>query len=380
MYSRLLKAPLIENTSFFLFGPRGTGKTAWVKTALPNAIYIDLLETTTFTDLLANPQRLENLIPLGFSDWIIIDEVQKNPFLLSEVHRLIEKYHYKFVLTGSSARSLKKKGVDLLAGRASTFSMYPLTIQELGSDFELKKSLEFGNLPSVYSKSNPHRYLSAYVKTYLKEEIQQEGLTRNIGNFARFLEIASFSQGALLNISEVAREVGISRKVVESYFEILEDLLLAFRLPVFSKRAKRRLTEHPKFYFFDVGVFRILRPMGPLDSPQEAEGASLETLLIQEIRAINDYFEFGYECYYWRTSSGLEVDFVLYGKRGIVAFEIKRSATIGQNDLKSLKAFSEDYPEARLYLLYGGNREEFYGKIKAIPIVEALRTLPLLLS
>lgn len=191
-----------------------------------------------------------------------------------------------------------KKGVDLLAGRASIFSMYPLTVQELGGDFDLKNSLQFGHLPSVFSKKNPKRYLSSYVQTYLREEVQQEGLTRSIGNFARFLEIASFSQGSIVNISAIARESNINRKVVESYVEILEDLLLGFRLPVFTKRAQRKTIEHPKFYYFDVGIFRSLRPMGPLDSPGEAEGPALETLLIQEIKAINDYYGYGYECYY----------------------------------------------------------------------------------
>jgi predicted AAA+ superfamily ATPase len=287
-----------------------------------------LLESRLYNDLLADPQRLQNLIPNNFNNRIIIDEVQKIPELLNEVHRLIEKYKYKFILTGSSARKLRRKGPNLLAGRALNYSMHPLTAIELGKDFNLNHSLAFGNLPSVYVESNPKDYLESYIKAYLVEEILQESLTRNLSNFSRFLEAASFSQGSVLNISEVARECAVERKVVESYFTILEDLLLAYRLPIFSKRAKRRLIIHPKFYFFDVGVYRALRPMGPLDAPDEVEGISYESLFFQELKAVNDYYGFGYKIYYWRTNSNLEVDFVLYGNRGLKAFEIKKRGRI----------------------------------------------------
>ena len=224
MYSRLLKPP--ENKSFFLFGSRGTGKTTWVRSKFPSAVYLDLLEAELFNDLIANPQRLENFIPKNFRDWIIIDEIQKIPELLNEVHRLIEKYRYKFVLTGSSARKLRRRGQNLLAGRALTYFMHPLTTIELGKDFNLDHSLAYGQLPCAYIESNPKGYLESYVKTYLQEEVQQEGLTRSLGAFYRFLETASFSQGSVLNISEVSRECAVERKVVENYFTILEDLLM----------------------------------------------------------------------------------------------------------------------------------------------------------
>ncbi len=376
MYRRLLEEPIGLNKSFFLFGPRGAGKTTWLKTSFPQALYLDLLEFDLYNDLMARPGRLENLIPPGFKDWIILDEIQKVPALLNEVHRLIEEHRYKFVLTGSSARSLRKKGVNLLAGRALTYRMHPLTAVELGDDFDLEKSIKFGHLPSIPSEPHPERFLKAYVQTYLREEVLQEGLTRNLGSFSRFLETASFSQGSILNTSEVAREAGLERMRVDSYFSILEDLLLAARLPVFTKRAKRRMVAHPKFYYFDVGIFRTLRPMGPLDSPAEAEGQSLETLCFQELKAINDYYDFQYELYYWRTSNGVEVDFILYGPKGIIAFEVKRSNRLAKKDLKGLKAFKTDFPEARLYLLYGGTREEFEGEINILPMEKALRNLP----
>lgn len=380
MYSRLLIPPKAK--SFFLFGPRGTGKSSWVKTTFPKAIYIDLLESALYNDLLANPQRLESLIPPAHKDWVIVDEVQKIPELLNEVHRLIEKNKFKFVLTGSSARKLRKRGVNLLAGRALTYSMHPLTGTELGEDFKLEHSLKHGQLPSVYTEANPKAYLESYVHTYLREEIQQEGITRNLGAFSRFLEVASFSQGSVLNISEIARECAIERKVVENYFCILEDLLLGIRLPVFSKRAKRRMVNHPKFYYFDVGIFRTLRPMGPLDSPEEADGPALETLVLQELRALNDYLGLGYTLHYWRTASSpnQEVDFVLYGSKGIKIFEIKRSARFRSSDLAGLKAFLSDFPMAKAYHLYGGERRLYEGNIEILPIHEAIKTLPHLLK
>jgi len=377
MYSRLIKSP--ENKSFFLFGPRGTGKTTWVKQAFPNAVYIDLLESRLFNDLLADPQRLVNFIPNNFNDWIIIDEVQKIPELLNEVHRLIEKYKYKFILTGSSARKLRRKGPNLLAGRALNYSMHPLTAIELGKDFDLNHSLMFGNLPSVYVESNPKGYLESYIKTYLQEEIQQEGLTRNLSGFSRFLEAASFSQGSVLNSSEVSRECAIERKVVDNYFTILEDLLLAYKIPIFTKRAKRRLVAHPKFYFFDVGIYRTLRPMGPLDAPEEVGGISFESLLFQELKAINDYYDLGYKIYYWRTSNNLEVDFVLYGERGLKAFEIKRRGKVPSSELRGLKAFLKDYPTAKAYYIYGAERRMSEGDIDIIPLDYALKNLPAIL-
>lgn len=377
MYSRLIKSP--ENKSFFLFGPRGTGKTTWVKQSFPNAVYIDLLESRLFNDLLADPQRLVNFIPNNFNDWVVIDEVQKIPELLNEVHRLIEKHKYKFILTGSSARKLRRKGPNLLAGRALNYSMHPLTAIELGKDFDLNHSLMFGNLPSVYVESNPKDYLESYIKTYLQEEIQQEGLTKNLGRFSRFLEAASFSQGSVLNISEVSRECAIERKVVENYFTILEDLLLAYKVPIFTKRAKRRLVAHPKFYFFDVGIYRTLRPMGPLDAPEEVEGISFESLLFQELKAINDYYGLGYKIYYWRTSNNLEVDFVLYGERGLKAFEIKRRGRVPSSELRGLKAFLKDYPTAKAYYIYGAERRMSEGDIDIIPLDYALKNLPAIL-
>lgn len=378
MYSRLIHPP--KNKSFFLFGPRGTGKTTWVKSAFPKAIYLDLLEAELFNDLLANPGRLENLIPEGFKNWIILDEIQRVPEILNEVHRLIEKYKHKFILTGSNARKIRRKGQNLLAGRALTYFMHPLTVSELGKDFNLEHSLKYGQLPCVYTEQEPKSYLESYVRTYLEEEVQQEGLTRNLAGFARFLEAASFSQGSILNISSVARDCAVERKVVEGYFSILEDLLIAHRLPVFTRKAKRRMAAHPKFYFFDAGVYRTLRPAGPLDMPEEIEGLSFETLLFQELNAANANLGLGYTMYYWRTANDVEADLVLYGNRGIRAFEVKRSARVSGVFLRGLKSFLEDYPMAKAYFIYGGNRQMRDGKINILPMGDALRRLPEILA
>lgn len=378
MYSRLIEPP--KDKSFFLFGPRGTGKTTWVKSKFTKALYLDLLEAELFNDLLANPQRLENFIPKNFNDWVIIDEVQRIPELLNEIHRLIEKSNYKFILTGSSARKIRRKGVNLLAGRALSYHLYPLTARELADDFNLNHSLSYGQLPCVYTEKDPKAYLESYVKTYLEEEIQQEGFTRNLGAFSRFLEAASFSQGSVLNISSVARDCSVERKVVENYFTILEDLLIGYRIPVFAKRAKRRLTVHPKFYFFDVGIYRTLRPAGPLDMPEEIGGHAFETLFLQELQAITTYLRLGYNIFYWMTSNNLEVDFVLYGAKGIRAFEIKRTGRVSTSMLKGLKAFRKDYPSAKLYFIYGGERYQREDDITILPIRDALKELSKILS
>ena len=363
------------NKSFFLFGPRGTGKTTWVKSTFPEAIYLDLLEAELYNDLLANPGRLESLIPKNFKSWVVIDEVQRIPELLNEVHRLIESEKFKFILTGSSARKLRKKGQNLLGGRALTYFMHPLTASELKNDFNLSKAMQFGQLPSVYGEEDPKKYLEGYVNTYLEEEVRQEGLTRNIGAFARFLEIASFSQGGVLNVSAISREAAVERKVAENYFSILEDLLIGYRLPVFSKKAKRRLITHEKFYFFDAGVYRTLRPAGPLDLPEMIDGAALETLFFQELLAINDYLNLGYKLFYYRTASGAEVDFVLYGPKGIKAFEVKRTARPTPAMFRGLKAFSQEYPEVKTYLIYQGKREMREGEIQILPAEVVLKNL-----
>ena len=363
-----------------MFGPRGTGKTEWLKSNLPDALYFDLLKARWRNLFLANPHELEKLIPAGFQHWIILDEVQKVPSILDEVHRLIETYHYPFILTGSSARKLKQKNVNLLAGRARTYHLYPLIATELGKAFDLKKYLIQGGLPEAYLSKDAHEFLQSYISTYLYEEIMQESLIRNLESFARFLQSASLSQGSVLNMSAVARDCAVKQKTVVSYFSILEDLLMSFHLPAFTRRAKRRLIQHPKFYLFDVGVYRAVRPRGLLDNPEEIDGAAIETLFLQHLRAINDYFRLGYQISYWRTNDGKEVDFILYGEKGFFAFEVKRTSHIQFSDFRGLKAFQIDYPEAKCYLIYGGSEEEHREGIILLPLISALQNLLKILS
>ena len=373
MYPRLLQPP--PQQSFFLFGPRGVGKTAWAHEQFPDALFFDLLDHQTYTQLLAAPERLGDRIPQGHKGWVVVDEVQRVPEVLDEVHRLIESRRLRFVLTGSSARKLRRRGVNLLAGRALTRHLHPLTALELGTDFDLKRALRWGCLPLACTSEKPQDYLNSYAATYLREEVQQEGFARNIGAFGRFLEAASFSQGSVLNMAAVARECAVSAKVVEDYFSILEDLLIAVRLPVFTKRAQRRLLAHPKFFYFDAGVYQAIRPRGPLDAPEQIHGAALETLFLEQVRALNDYRDLGYRLHYWRTATGDEVDFVLYGERGLRAFEVKMAQRIRHDDLRGLLRFRADFPQARAHLLYLGNRRWHDRGVEVLPFTDCVTQL-----
>lgn len=381
MLERLLAVDKSAEKSFFLFGPRGTGKTSWVRTYFQDALYIDLLKNRDFIFLQGDPSRLEGMALSHPSPWIIIDEVQKIPALLDEVHRLIEGHGKCFVLTGSSSRKLKQKGVNLLAGRALTYYMHPLTAVEIGTCFSLNQSLNMGLLPAVLSEKDPKAFLDSYIATYLREEVIQEGLVRNLDSFSRFMEIASFSQGSQLNLSAIAREVGVSRKIVATYFDILSDLLIADQIPCFTKRAQRKLVQHPKFYYFDVGVYRNLRPKGPLDAPEEITGMAFETLFYQHLRAYIDYYRLDLKIYFWRTATGVEVDFIVYGEQGLFAFELKSRQTIYRKDFSGLKILKSDYPIAQCYLVYGGDRREQFGEdLIAIPAKDILLSLPTILS
>ncbi len=372
MYPRLL-APNKEK-SILLFGPRATGKTTWALNYYPDSLKFDLLDSETYKEFLARPNRLADYIPSDFKGQVLIDEIQRIPDLLNEVHRLIESRRLVFVLTGSSARKLRRKGHNLLAGRALSYHMHPLTALEMGNDFSVERALGRGMLPMAQQEDH-EKYLHTYVQTYLEQEILQEGLTRNLSAFSRFMEVASLSQGQVVNISNVAREAAIERSVVAGYFEILKDLLIGYYLPPFTKKAKRRLVSHPKFYFFDPGVYRAIRPMGPYDMPGELGGISLETLVHQQLNAVNDLLQLDYKMYYFRTSTGVEVDFVLYGKNGIKAIEVKATERFQDNMLDGLKKFRADYPISNCFLLYGGKQKLYVDDITVLPIQEACLTM-----
>lgn len=361
----------------FLLGPRGTGKTWWTRDAFPDALRIDLLDPAELRELAARPERLVELVAGARAvDDVVIDEIQKLPELLEVVHSLIERRSGKrFILTGSSARKLRRGGVNLLGGRAAYRTMHPFMAAELGEDFDLSLSLTVGMVPVVLQSPDPGEYLRGYNGLYIREEVQAEGLVRNIGSFSRFLEGISFSHGAVLNLAAVARECAINRKTVEGYLEVLEDILLAFRLPVFARKAKRNLAAHPKFYFFDAGVFRANRPTGPLDAPSEIDGAALEGLVAQHLRAWCDYSKGDHSLSYWQTRSRTEVDFVIYGGSGLFAIEVKNSRRVRPEDIRSLKLFAEDYPESRRYVLYRGNERLVRDDIAILPLEDFLKSL-----
>ncbi|MEI6646690.1 MAG: AAA family ATPase [bacterium] len=364
--------------SFFLFGPRGTGKTTWLQETYPDAYMLDLLKYDKHVELLAHPERLRDIVEGNLDRQVfIIDEVQKNPALLDMVHLLIEKHpKIAFVLTGSSSRKLKRTGVDLLSGRAVRSMCHPFIAAELGDRFHLEEGLRHGLIPLVVSSSeDKQQVLRAYINLYIREEVQGEGLVRNLNSFTRFLEAVTFSHGSVLTTTAVARECSVNRMTVEGYLSILEDLNLGARMPIFSRRAKRGLITHDKFYLFDAGVFQMLRPKGPMDTPEEISGAALEGLVFHHLRAWNDYSGEPCRLHFWRTQSGVEVDFVLYGEKTFVGLEVKNSSRIRSEDLSGLKAFGEDYPEAKRIFLYRGKERRLVDGILCMPCETFLKQL-----
>lgn len=362
---------------FFLFGPRGTGKSTWLKQHYEEALFIDLLDPELFRAYSARPERLREIVGAQKSgSRIIIDEIQKIPHLLDVIHQLMEQStDPRFIMTGSSSRKLKRTGVDLLAGRAVVKTMHPFMASELGDIFSLENALSLGMVPLVLDSPDPVETVNAYVALYLRGEVQMEGLVRNVGSFSRFLESISFSHGGVLNTSDVARDCEVGRKTVEGYISILEDLLLSFRIPVFSRRAKRNLSSHPKFYYFDAGIFRALHPSGPLDSVHEIDGAAIEGLVAQHLRAWCAYSGDRNDLYFWRTKSGNEVDFVVYGQDTFCGIEVKNSSKINAKMLNGLVAFLNDYPEAHAYLLYRGRERLKIKNVLCMPCDDFLKSL-----
>ena len=367
--------------SFFLFGPRGTGKSTWLEAALPEAYTVNLLLADVRRQLTGNPERLHSIVAEHPDKSVfVIDEIQRVPDLLDSVHDIMEKSpHLKFVLTGSSARKLKRAGkdTDMLGGRAVKRTCHPFMAAEMGMDFNLADALRLGMIPLVrYPRNNTsEEVLGTYLDVYLQEEIVNEGLVRKLDDFARFLEMASFSHGAILSMSDIAREAEVKRSTVDGYFSILESLMVAYRLPVFTKRARRQLVGHDKFYLFDAGVYRTLRPKGPLDRPEEIDGAALEGLVHQHLRAWLDYSLVRGGLYFWRTRAGTEVDFVVYTDNGFWAIEVKNAKKVSGGDFSGLKAFHEDYPEAKTILLYRGEESKVQDGTMVLPVEKFLQRL-----
>ena len=371
--SRFLDTP---RRSSFVLGPRGTGKSTWLRTQFPSAVYLDLLDPKLWRELVAAPERLRVYIPRPkTSIVVVIDEIQRAPQLLTVVHSILEEPSPPvFLLTGSSARRLRRVDTDLLGGRALSRTIHPFMASELDS-FDLELSLIHGMLPLVVMSQDPLSVLHSYINLYVDEEVRSEALTRSVDQFLRFLEAISFSHASLLNMSGVSRECQVSLRVVQSYVTILFDLLLAFQLPIFTRRAKRATVVHSKFYFFDTGVFRSIRPKGPLDRPSEIDGAALEGFVAQHLRAWTDYQSRDSKLYFWRTRAGSEVDFVVYGSSDFTAIEVKNSRRVESKDVRALKTFTSDYPEAIAVLLYRGDTLMRVSDVLCVPVEDFLLNL-----
>lgn len=370
LYKRMFQAPAKE--SFFLFGPRGTGKTTWLKQHYADALWVDLLDPRQERLFSMNPERLRDLMEAQQSQkFVVIDEVQKVPKILDVVHGLIEnRSDTQFILTGSSSRKLRCGGVNLMAGRALWKHFHPFIGIELKNHFNLEKALTTGMVPLIWASSEPEEKLQAYVDLYLQEEVKAEALVRNIGEFSRFLEAMAYSHASVLNLANISRECEVPRKTLDTHLQILEDLLLGYTIPVFEKRAKRVTSVHPKFYFFDPGVFRVLRKQGFLDLSTETEGAALEGLVAEHLRYWIDFQKQKHDLNFWRTRAGLEVDFIVYGPQSFYAIEVKNGKAIAPRDLRGLKEFQKDYPEAALMLLYRGKEKIKREGILCMPVEE----------
>ncbi len=375
MYPRLLPTP---TRSIFLFGPRGTGKSTWIRDRFPEAVMYDLLDTGEALRLHKSPHILyRELATLPAESWVIIDEVQKIPELLDEVHRLIESHRLRFVLSGSSARKLRHGGVNLLAGRAITTSLYPLVSAELASEFNLEHALHFGMLPMAVTSDTPQDYLRSYTETYLIQEIKAEALTRNLGAFARFLEIAARQNGQVTNATNIARDAGISRRTVQLHFEILTDTFIGFWLPPWKLKSATKQVRQSKFYFFDSGVARALCGRLPYPPTSEEMGLLAETLVINELRAWLDYSGANYRLYFWRTYDNTEVDVVCETVEGFVAIEVKTSPRWQKRFNRGLYRVRDALGkhQTKCYGVYFGERAALWDEVRVLPLRDFLRRL-----
>ena len=378
MYPRLLTLP---QRSFFLFGPRGTGKSVWLQQVLGDApLRIDLLKSGEYLRYKRDP-GLPAREAASLEDrnaWVIIDEIQKLPELLDEVHALLfdSGNDCRFALSGSSARKLRRSQANMLAGRALSKKMFPLSMLETGADFSLEYALRYGQLPlsvTTAAEADKIEFLDAYVETYLKEEIQQEALTRNLDSFYRFLTVAALVNGQALNVSNIAREVGVARSTVQGYFSILEDTLLGWYLPAYRNKVKVKEVAHVKFYLFDCGVQRALAGLHR-DKPSALEtGTLFETFILNEFRALNAWRAHGGQFYYWRTESGAEVDLVWKRGNKAVGFEIKSSPVWQEKFNRGLNTLLQAGDIQQAFGIYQGERTQKAGGVTVLPYQTALR-------
>ena len=344
MFKRRLSLPPPGTETFFLWGPRQAGKTTLLKANYGESRWIDLLKADEFRRYVANPEFLRQEIEADGvgGNHVVIDEIQKVPALLDEIHWLIENRGVHFALCGSSARKVRRGAANLLGGRAVRYQLHGLTAAEIGPDFDLDRILNHGYLPRVFSAERPARLLDAYVADYLKEEVAAEGLVRNLPAFFGFLDAAALSDGELISFSNIGTDCGVSGPTAKAYFEILEDTLLGRWLPGYRKRPKRRVIAAPKFYLSDVGVVNRLARRGSLSRGSVAYGRAFENWVFHELSAYLDYAGDGHDLSYWRLAGGTEVDFVVGDME--VALEAKGGERVGSRQLKSLRSLKEDHP------------------------------------
>lgn len=353
------------NESVFLWGARQTGKSTLLKHLFPDAIWFDLLLSEVYRRYQSDPKQFREVILANpLKSIVIVDEIQKIPELLDEIHWLIVNHQVRFILSGSSPRKILRSGANLLGGRALRYELYPLIQSEI-PEFDLLRALNNGLLPKHYLAQNPKKILEAYLGNYLKDEIIAEAKIRNINAFTKFLESAAFSNGEMVNYTNIAADCGVSSVTVKEYFQILEDTLIGRFIPTFQKKPKRRVVQAPKFYYFDVGVANSLLKRGKIEMGSEAFGNSFEHFIYQELYAHSKYSDLNYLISYWRTSSQIEVDFILGDHE--VAVEVKGTNNIQTRHLKGLQSFSEEYAVKKLIIVSNDPLERKIGAITVMP-------------
>lgn len=361
-----------EGQSLFFWGARQTGKSTLLKAMYPNALYIDLLKTDLYYRFLKEPKLLREIVEANRNKLVIIDEIQKIPILLDEIHWLIENYKTQFILSGSSARNILRSGINLLGGRAIRYELYPFVSEEI-PEFNLLRALNHGLLPRHYISENPKKLIEAYVVNYLRDEIVMEAKIRNMTAFSRFLEAAAFTNGEIVNYTNIASDCGVSSTTVKEYFQILDDTLIGRFLPSFQKRQKRKTIQAPKFYFFDIAIVNHLLKRGNIEIGTENYGNALEHFIYMELHAFNNYTESNLSISYWRTTNQNEIDFILGDAQ--VAIEVKSTTNVQTKQLQSMKIFLDEFPHCKGIIVAHEPFERQIGNIRIIPVNEFLQQL-----
>ena len=360
------------NYSMFLWGARQTGKSTLLKMLYPDALMLNLLESDVYQDLVARPHRIREIAGASNADLIIVDEIQKIPILLNEVHSMIENTGKRFILSGSSPRKIIRSQQNLLGGRTIRYELYPLTSDEI-PDFNLERALNFGLLPRHYLDENPGILLANYVKSYLEDEIYAESRIRNLSVFSNFLYNAAFSNGEMVNYSNIASDCGVSSPTVKEYFQILVDTMIGNYVYPYQKRPKRKTVSTPKFYFFDIGVVNYLMKRKHIVAGTEVYGLAFEHFIFMELKAYSHYSMKNYDITFWRTKSGVEVDFILGENQ--VALEVKSSSNITNRHLRGIKSFTQDYRVQKALVISHERFPRLVGDILILPWQEFLKRL-----